>query len=100
MSLVLSSLNSAVAVACGMVMVKSVALRLFNWLRFSWLGVPVVFDVLPVLVVVFVPVLVVVLVMLFCKATVALVGGLMPSVFFLSRFICRTGTSTMISALA
>jgi len=40
------------------------------------------------------PVFVVVLVMLFCKATVALVGGLMPRVLDLSRLICSTATST------
>src|ERR1700678_4452809 len=101
MSLVLLSLKSAVAVACGMVMVKSVAFRFASWFRLSWLGVPVVLAVLAVVkpVVGVVPVVLVV-VRLFCKATVALVGGLIPRVFDLSRLICSTATSTMTSALA
>jgi len=88
-------------VACGIVMVKSVAFKLLIWFRLSWFGVPVVLAVEPVVrLLVVLPVFVVVLVMLFCKATVALVGGLMPRVLDLSRLICSTATSTMTSALA
>src|SRR6266581_7844761 len=80
-SFTLLSLNKAVAVAGGIVTVKSVAFRFPIRLRLIWLGVPVV--VVPVVVV---PVPVVVL-MLFCNATLALVGGLMPKLRILSRLI-------------
>ena len=56
-------------------------------------------PVVPVVVVVPVPVPVVVL-MLFCNATVALVGGLMPKLRILSRLTCMTATSTITSDLA
>src|SRR5215471_2908607 len=98
MILVLASLNIAVTVAGGIVTVKSVAFRFPNRFRFTWFGVPLVPLVLVVVVVVLVPV--VVLVMLFCNATVALVGGLTPR--FRMRFLltCITAISTSTSGLA
>src|SRR5689334_20142446 len=79
MSLVLLSPNRAVAVAAGIVTVKSVAFRLPRRFKFTWLAVPEV-EFVPF--VVGVPLLLllllVVLLRLFCNATVALVGGLMP----------------------
>ena len=78
----LLSLNSAVAVAAGIVTVKSVAFKLPNRFRLTWLAVPEVVVVVPV---VEVPVVLVVVLRLFCRATVALVGGLIPRVCALSR---------------
>src|SRR6516165_1653192 len=98
MSLVSLSENKAVAVAGGMVTVKSVAFRLPNVFRLT----PVGEVVLVAGVVVGRPVvgLVVVVVLMFgCSWTVAEVGGLMPKVRDLSRLICITATSTMTSDL-
>ena len=95
MSLVLLSLNSAVAVAGGMVTVKSVAFRFPRRLRLTWFAVPEVVELVPV--VVEVPLVVL---RLFCKATVALVGGLIPRFRVLSRLTCIMATSTMTSGRA
>src|SRR5438876_11254172 len=71
------SLNRAVAVAGVIVTVKSVAFRFPRRFKLMELVVPEVVDVVPVVVVA--PVLVGVVVLMFgCRATVALVGGLMP----------------------
>src|SRR6202022_2419886 len=76
-SLVSLSLISADRFAAGMLTVKSVAFRFPSWFRLSWLEE---LDVIGVVVVVpFVVVVVgVVVLILFCRVTVALVGGLMP----------------------
>src|SRR5712691_8953414 len=77
-SLVSLSLISADRFAAGMLTVKSVAFRFPNWLRLSWLEELEV-GVVVVVVVPFVAVVVgVVVLMLFCRVTEALVGGLMP----------------------
>src|ERR1700687_614472 len=89
MILVLLSLNNAVAVAGGIVTWKSVAFRLARVFRLM------LFDDDDVLVVV-VPVVVVVVgvvFMLFCSATVTLVGGLTPRVCILSRLTRITANS-------
>src|SRR6202162_5083504 len=98
MSLVLLSLKSAVAVAGGIVTVKSVAFRFPSRFRLTWFAVPEVLELL-VLVVVLV-VLVVLVLRLFCSATVALVGGLMPRLWVLSRLTCMIATSTITSGRA
>src|SRR5713226_3493451 len=77
-SLVLLSPNRAVAVADGIVTVKSVAFRFPSRFRLIWFAVPEVVELL-------VLVVVVVVLRLFCKATVALVGGLIPRFRVLSR---------------
>src|SRR6185369_3039498 len=95
MILVLLSLKSAVAVAGGMVTVKSVAFKFPSRFRLMLL-----LPLLPLLVEVVVPLLVVegmVLVIFSCRATVALVGGLIPRLRVLSRLTCITATSTMTS---
>src|SRR5450759_3534396 len=94
MILVLLSLNNAVAVAGGIVTWKSVAFRLAIVFRLM----PVVDDVL--VVVVPVVVLVVGVFMLFCSATVTLVGGLTPRVCILERLTCMTATSISTSGFA
>src|SRR6266850_1622142 len=86
MSLVLVSLNSAVALAGGMVTWKLVASRLANWFRLMVLAEPLLLLLFPVPVPP-VPVLVLVLI-LGCRANVALVGGLMPRLRILSRLTC------------
>src|SRR5258708_22927187 len=99
MILVLVSLNIAVAVAEGIVTVKSVAFRLPSRFKLTWLGVPLVPPfVFVVVVVVVVPV--VVLLMLFCNATVALVGGFNPRFRMRSLLTCITAISTSHSGLA
>src|SRR6266566_3308009 len=97
MSLVLLSENNALIVAGVMVTWKSVALRFANEFR---LMEPVEEDefVLVLLELLFELELFVV-VTLGCNCTVMLVGGLTPSVRFLSRLICITATSTTTSGL-
>src|SRR5215471_18128440 len=99
MILTLASFNIAVTVAGGMVTVKSVAFKLARRLRLISLGLPLVVVAVALLPdpVVTVPVVVL---MLFCNATVADVGGLIPRFFILSRLICITATSTMTSDFA
>src|ERR1700680_2355253 len=74
-SFVSLSLISADKFAGGMLTVKSVAFRLPSWLRLSWLELEVEVGVV---VMPFVVVVGVVVLILFCRVTVALVGGLMP----------------------
>src|SRR4030081_3630426 len=75
-SLVSLSLINADRFAAGMLTVKSVAFRFPSWFRLSWLELEVEVGVV---VVPFVVVVVgVVVLILFCRVTVALVGGLMP----------------------
>src|SRR5215813_13927549 len=98
MILVLLSLKSAVAVAGGIVTVKSVAFKFPN--RFRLMVFDPLLLLLLLVVAVVVPLLVVVGTVLFifcCRATVTLVGGFMPRVCALSRLTCMTATSTITS---
>src|SRR3954454_18240801 len=95
MILVLLSLNSAVAVAGGIVTVKLVAFRLPRRFKLM-LFVPLLLVLLVLLVV---PLLVDegTVLIFSCRATVALVGGLIPKLRVLARLTCITATSTITS---
>src|SRR5467141_2828342 len=98
MILLALSVNKAVAVALGIFTWTSVALRLPMRFRLMLPGVELfVVEVDPVVV----PVVgVVVELTLLCRETVALVGGLMPSVRSFSRRTCMIATSTTTSDFA
>src|SRR5437868_15469297 len=96
MILTVLSFNIADAVAGGIVTTKSVAFRLPSRFRFTVLGVPDVPFWLVVVVVV-VPLVVPVLLILFCNATVAVVGGLMAYCRILLRLTWMTATSPITS---
>src|SRR6266536_3706353 len=100
-SFVLLSENRALMVAGEIVTWKSVAFRLPSAFRLMELElVLLVLSVLVLFVLVLLLLLLLfVVVTLGCNCTVMLVGGLMPSVRFLSRLICITATSTTTSDL-
>src|SRR5260370_12349406 len=82
---------------------KSVALRFANEFRLieppEEVGVLVLDEVLFELLLELFVLELFVVVMLGCSCTVMLVGGLTPSVRFLSRLVCITATSTTTSGL-
>src|SRR5580704_7238371 len=96
MSLVSESPITADKLADGIVTWKSVAFRFPNVFKFN----PPVLELELVVVVLPAVVVGVVVLMLLCKATVALVGGLNPRVRDLSLLTCMTAMSIITSGRA